>query len=145
MNIISLPIEYDTSRIDSRFRLVVIASQRARELAIKGLLGAQEIDKTKDAKDKKITDNRVTTLALIEAIGNKIEYLKGQQAAEARERAEKIDYRKLFDERRKRNEDISEIEKDMKMDIKDYFHKKESSLKDIEDYFVDPEDFEREQ
>lgn len=130
MDIISLPIEFDYSKIDSRFRLVVIASQRARELA----LGAQP--RIAELKDKRYKENKVTTSALLEAIGNHIEYLKGQKAAEAREKAEKLDFRKLADERRRAPEDISELEKDLKV----YLHEKESSLREIEDIFADLDD-----
>jgi len=33
LDIITLPIEYDKKKIESKYRLAVIASQRARELA----------------------------------------------------------------------------------------------------------------
>lgn len=46
MDIISLPVEYDKKDIDSRYRLVVIAAQRARELS----LGAASKDPDKDKK-----------------------------------------------------------------------------------------------
>jgi DNA-directed RNA polymerase subunit K/omega len=43
MEIISLPIEYDHQKIDGRFRVIAIASQRAKELAV----GVQPKIKTK--------------------------------------------------------------------------------------------------
>ncbi len=130
VDIISLPIEFDNDRIDSRFRLVVIASQRARELALGAPLRLQEADKASK-------EHRVTTAALLEAIGNKIDFLKGQKAVEARERAEKIDFKKLADERRKGPEDLSELEKDLKV----YLHERESdSRRDFEDVFGDLDD-----
>ncbi len=134
MDIISLPIEFDTNKIDSRFRLVVIASQRARELALGAPLRLQGADKGVDRRSK---ENKVTTSALLEAIGNKIDFLKGQKAVEARERAEKIDFKKLADERRKGPEDLSELEKDLKV----YLHERESDRRrDFEDVFGDLED-----
>lgn len=141
MDIISLPIEFDTSKIDSRFRLVVVASQRARELALSAPLRLQAIDKKKDSVDKKVSENRVTTLALLEAIGNHIDFLKGQKAVEAMERAEKIDYRKLADGRPRGPEDLSELEKDLKV----YLHEKESGRRDVEDVFVDKDNYESEE
>ncbi len=48
MDIISLPIEYDRNKIDGRFRIIQIAAQRAKELAV----GATPKVKT---KAKKIT------------------------------------------------------------------------------------------
>ena len=34
MDIISLPVEIDMKKIDGRYRLVMIASQRAKELSV---------------------------------------------------------------------------------------------------------------
>ena len=119
MDIISLPVEYDKKEIDSRYRLVVIAAQRARELS----LGAQSKIQTKTRK--------VTTTALLEAVGSEIEFLTGVDAIAAKEKSEKIDYKKLIEEKRRPIEDLSELEKDLKV----YLHEKGSPEKALEDLF----------
>src|SRR5208282_2720887 len=101
VDIISLPVEYDKKEIDSRYRLVVIAAQRARELS----LGAASKIQTKTRK--------VTTMALLEAVGKHIEFLTGPEAIAAKEKSEKIDYKKLIEEKRRPLEDLSELEKDL--------------------------------
>lgn len=124
MDIISLPVEYDKKEIDSRYRLVVIAAQRARELS----LGAASNIQTKTKK--------VTTTALLEAIGNKIDFLTGPDAITAKEKSEKIDYKKLIEEKRRPMEDLSELEKDLKV----YLHEKGSPEKALEDLFGEGEE-----
>lgn len=124
MDIISLPVEYDKKEIDSRYRLVVIAAQRARELS----LGAQSKIQTKTKK--------VTTTALLEAVGKNIEFLTGADAITAKEKSDKIDYKKLIEEKRRPIEDLSELEKDLKV----YLHEKGSPEKALEDLFSEGED-----
>jgi len=124
VDIISLPVEYDKKEIDSRYRLVVIAAQRARELS----LGAQSQIQTKTKK--------VTTAALLEAVGTKIEFLTGVDAIAAKEKSEKIDYKKLIEEKRRPLEDLSELEKDLKV----YLHEKGSPEKALEDLFNEGEE-----
>jgi len=89
LDIITLPIEYDKKKIESKYRLAVIASQRARELAF----GAEP----RIPKKSKM----ISTLSLLETISGEIKFLIGEEAAEARERAEKIDFRKLIEDKRK--------------------------------------------
>lgn len=112
MDIISLPIEYDRNKIDGRFRIIAIAAQRAKELAV----GAQPKVKTKAKK--------VSTIALEETINNTIEFLIGEQAKKAKEEAKRFDYRKLLEEKKKEitGEDLTEFEKDLKV----YLHEKEA-------------------
>ena len=123
MDIISLPVEYDKKKIESRYRLVVIASQRARELS----LGAAQKVQTKAKK--------VTTTAIVEAISGNIEYITGEDAVAAREKADKIDYKKLIEEKRKPIEDLSELEKDLKV----YLHEKGATEKALEELFAESE------
>lgn len=123
MDIISLPVEYDKKKIESRYRLVVIAAQRARELS----LGATQ---KVQAKAKK-----VTTTAVLEAISGNIEYITGEEAVAAREKADKIDYKKLIEEKRKPIEDLSELEKDLKV----YLHEKGATEKALEELFAESE------
>jgi len=112
MDIISLPIEYDHNKIDGRFRIIAIASQRAKELAV----GADPRVKTKSKK--------VSTIALEETVQNTIEFLIGEQAKKAKEDSKRFDYRKLLEEKKKEitGEDLTEFEKDLKV----YLHEKET-------------------
>lgn len=119
MDIISLPIELDREKIDSRYRLAIMAAQRASELS----LGAQS---KMEKKAKK-----VTTTALLEILSEKIDYITGDDAIRAKEQIEKIDIKKLLEEKRKAIPDISELEKDLKV----YLHGKESAEKMLEDLF----------
>lgn len=119
MDIITLPIEYDKKKIESKYRLAVIASQRSRELAF----GAEP------RIPKKV--RRISTLSLLETISGEIKFLIGEEAAEARERAEKIDFRKLIEDKRKSITDISELEKDLKT----YLHERETTERVLEELF----------
>lgn len=126
MDITSLPIEYDKEKLGSKYRLVVIAAQRARELA----LGVAPRIKTKAKK--------VTTTALLEVLSGEIQYLTGEEAAIAREQAEKIDYKKLMEGKRAPIADLSELEKDLKV----YLHEREASEKALEELFSENEETE---
>jgi len=122
MDVISLPIEYDRSKIDGRYRVVTIASQRAKELA----LGVKPKIKTKAKK--------ISTIAIEETISNSIEFLTGEQAKKAKEEAGKLDYRRLLEAREKEvaAEEVTELEKDLKV----YLHEKETTEKKaLEDLF----------
>ena len=124
MDIISLPIEYDHQKIDGRFRVIAIAAQRAKELAV----GVHPKVKTKSRK--------VTTIALEETIQNSIEFLIGEQARKAKEEAQRFDYRKLLEEKKREmtGEDLTEFEKDLKV----YLHEKEAiDKKALEGLFVE--------
>lgn len=129
MDIISLPVKYDHMKIDGKFRLVTIAAQRAKELS----LGVKPKISTRYKK--------VTTIAIEEAIENKLEFVTGEEAVIAREKAGKFDYRKQLEESRKiaASEDLSELEKDLKV----YLHEKGSyDKKAFEELFTEkkPED-----
>lgn len=120
MDIISLPIDIDKEKIDSRFRLVIISSQRAIELS-------------KGAKPKIQSKlNKITSNAILEAISGEVDFLTGQDASNAMEMAEKLDFRKWITEKKKPIEDLSDIEKDLKI----YLHDKESPEKAL-DYLFD--------
>lgn len=109
MDIISLPIEYDNKNIDGKYRIIAIASQRAKELSF----GANSKIKTKAKK--------VTTVAIEETVRNTIEFLIGDQAKKAKEDARKFDYRRLLLEKKEvAGEDLTELEKDLKV----YLHEK---------------------
>ncbi len=124
MDIITLPIEHDKEKIESKYRLVVIAAQRARELS----LGAEPKLQLKTGK--------VTTTALLETISNAIEFITGDEAAVAREQAEKMDFKKMIEDKRRPMEDLSDLEKDLKV----YLHEKEATEKALEELFIEGED-----
>jgi DNA-directed RNA polymerase subunit omega len=115
MDIISLPVEYDEDKIDSKYRIVTIASQRAKELS----LGAKPKIQTKSRK--------VTSIAIEEACRGFLEFLTGEEARIAIEEASKLDYRKLLEDSRKAATagELSELEKDLKV----YLHERETSDK----------------
>jgi DNA-directed RNA polymerase omega subunit len=124
MDIVSLPIEYDRDKIDGKYRIVAIASQRARDLS----LGAKAKIKTKAKK--------ITSIAIEETISNSVEFLTGEQAKKAKEEDKKLDYRRLLEERMKEApvEEATELEKDLKV----YLHEREATdKKALEDLFVE--------
>ncbi len=123
MDIVALPIEYDKEHIESKYRLVVIAAQRARELS----LGAKQRTPSKVKK--------VTTSAILESVTGEIEFLMGEEAVAARDKAEKIDYKKLIEEKRRPIEDLSELEKDLRV----YLHEKGATEKALEELFSEAE------
>ena len=122
MDIISLPVEIDEAKIDGRYRLVMISAQRAKELSY----GAKPKIQTKSKK--------VTTIAIEEAVDNKLEFLVGEEAKTAKEEAKKFDYRRLLEEKKKEAtpEELTELEKDLKV----YLHEKETmDKKALEELF----------
>ncbi len=121
VDIISLPIEFDRQRIDSRYRLALIAAQRAAELS----LGSTPLLEKKAKK--------VTTTALIEVLSGRINYITGEEAVRAKEKIDKIDIKKMLEDKRRALPDISELEKDLKV----YLHGKESAEKMLEDLFTE--------
>jgi DNA-directed RNA polymerase omega subunit len=124
MDIISLPVEYDSTKIDGKYRLVAVASQRAKELS----MGAKAKIQTRSKK--------VTSVAIEEAADNILEFLTGDEARVAKEEASKFDYRKLLEDSRKisAGEDLSELEKDLKV----YLHEKEAmDKKAFEELFTE--------
>ncbi|MBT9538073.1 MAG: DNA-directed RNA polymerase subunit omega [Nitrospirota bacterium] len=122
MDIISLPVEIDMKKIDGRYRLVMIASQRAKDLSV----GVKPKIQTKSKK--------VTAIAIEEAAMGKLEFLVGEEAIKAKEEAKKFDYRRLLEEKRREAtpEELTELEKDLKV----YLHEKETmDKKALEEIF----------
>ncbi len=122
MDIVSLPVEIDEKKIDGRYRLVMIAAQRAKELSV----GAKPKVQTKSKK--------VTTVAIEEAVNDKLEFLVGEEAVKAKEEAKKFDYRRMLEEKRREAtpEELTELEKDLKV----YLHEKETmDKKALEELF----------
>ena len=86
MNTISLPIEIDPSKIDSRFRLVIVAAQRARQM----MEGSKPTIPTRpEAKE--------TTIALEEILSGKLNILYGKEAVAAQQ-----EEKRLREEKRRR-------------------------------------------
>lgn len=124
MDIIALPVEFDHSKIDSKYRLVNIASQRAKELALGGKPKIQA------------RSSKISTIAILEAVNNQLEFLVGEEAVQAKEKAKKFDYRKLIEEKR-RGEEIEELT-DLEKDLKIYLHEKEvTDKKSAEELFIE--------
>ncbi len=127
MDIISLPVEIDETKIDGRYRLVMISAQRAMELSY----GAKPKIQTKSRK--------VTTIAIEEAVQDKLEFLVGEEARKAKEEAKKFDYRKMLEEKKKEAtpEELTELEKDLKV----YLHEKETmDKKALKELFGDKQE-----
>ncbi|MCX8026997.1 MAG: DNA-directed RNA polymerase subunit omega [Thermodesulfovibrionales bacterium] len=141
MDIINLPIEYNTAKIDSRFRLVVLASQRARELALGAEPKIQTFSKQKETKGAKQREHKVTTLSILEVVAEKFDYLQGIAAVEARQRAEKMDLKRFGHDKDRITRDISESE--LEKDLKVYLHEKEVSKRGIGDYFSETDDYDQ--
>jgi len=75
MDMMSLLNSYDESRIDSRYRLVIIAAQRARQL----MQGSKSQVTSKFAKE--------TTVALDEVLQGRTEFVTGKEAKVAMKEA----------------------------------------------------------
>ncbi|MDA8387116.1 MAG: DNA-directed RNA polymerase subunit omega [Nitrospiraceae bacterium] len=124
MDIISLPVKIDKKKIDSRFRLVTIASQRAKDLS----LGSKPKLPSKYVK--------VASQGILEAVENSLEFLTGEEARTALEEAKKVDMRRLLESKKReaRVEELTELERDLKV----YLHEKEEKGKEgIEELFVE--------
>lgn len=105
MDIISLPIELDKKNIDGRYRLVIAAVKRAKDLS----KGAMPLTESKAKK--------VTTRALEEVLLNKLDLLTGEDAVKAIEEEKRLSFKKLLEEKQKEiaEEDLTELEKDLKV------------------------------
>lgn len=105
MDILSLPVDMRDSDIDNRFRLVIMASQRTKQLSG----GAKPVIATKYTKD--------TTIALEEAISGKLEYITGDEAVKAKEMAKRLEVKKaaVLAGKEGAEEELSELEKDLKV------------------------------
>lgn len=130
MDILSLPIEMKDDKavqgekpgIDSRFRLVHVAAQRAKKLSE----GAKPLITTKYKKS--------TTIALEEAILGKLDYITGEEAMRAKEIAKRLEIKKTaLIEREGMEEELTELEKDLKVYLM------EKAEKEREDIFGERE------
>ncbi len=78
MDLITLPFEKDVTGIDSRYRMVVVAAQRARQVSE----GARAAVTTRYTKP--------TTIALQELFEGKLEFLTGKEARLAQKEAKRL-------------------------------------------------------
>jgi DNA-directed RNA polymerase subunit omega len=107
--LIALPITIQGNSIDTHFRLVIIASQRTKQL----MQGAKPIIDTKAKKP--------TTIALEEVLSGEIEFFTGKEARLALK-----DARRLKEEEAKvkalmprPSEDVDELKKDLSVYVDD--------------------------
>ncbi len=104
MDIVSLPIDIDSAVIDSRFRLVIVAAQRARQM----MEGAKPMISVQ-------ADHKETTAAIEEILSDKLDILYGEDAIAAKQeekrRQEEMKRRAILAERE--GELTNEIKKDL--------------------------------
>jgi len=118
MDLVSLPPEFDKKRIDSRFRLVLAVTKRAKELR-NGVM-------PKIASKAK----KMTTIALEEVVSGSVSVLTGGAAVKAKEEAGKLTYDDMMDEAKQKAslpEEPTELEKDLEV----YLHKKEQMKNNV--------------
>ncbi|HLG21646.1 MAG TPA: DNA-directed RNA polymerase subunit omega [Candidatus Manganitrophaceae bacterium] len=123
MEIISLPIEIDFSKLDSRYRLVIIASQRARQI----MEGSKPSIQSRYAK--------ASTIGLEEVLVGEMEILYGKEARQAQRDAkrlrEEMKSRALLAEREE--ELASEIRKDLTVYLEEAAKKGEVSIEPVKE------------
>jgi DNA-directed RNA polymerase subunit omega len=113
MDIMSLITDFDETKIDSRYRLVIIAAQRARQL----MQGSNPQITSKFTKE--------TTVALDEVLQGKTDFMTGKEAKGAMKEAmlaREIEDRARAKARAKAllpQEDESEIKKDLSVYLSD--------------------------
>ena len=117
MEIIELPIELKSDQLDSKYRLVIIGAQRARQL----MEGARASEDTKYLK--------ATTVAVEEFLEGELQYLTGKEARVAQRDARKVREEMLRKRALlEREEEISnEIKKDLSVYVDDSLRQAEST------------------
>lgn len=119
MDVITLSVDIDRNKIDSRYRFARAVAQRAKQLNE----GAVPTKKTKARK--------ITTVALEEIASGTIRVLAGEEAVRARQEAEAFAYEKTLDEagqKRTNVEEMSELEKDVRGYLKEKREREEESF-----------------
>ena len=110
MDLISLPIELNKKKIDSRYRLVEAITKRAKALHN----GAMPTIASKSKKS--------TTVALEEIISDVVRVLSGEAAIKAKEASKKLSYQDMMDEAKQKQslpEELSKFEKDVQAYLRD--------------------------
>lgn len=103
MDIVSLPLPFDENKVDSRFRLVILATERARKL----MSGAKPAISTGYIKP--------TTVALEELAECDIKYITGKEARQALQ--ESMETRMLEEMGIKEEELEEELKDEKKIEI----------------------------
>ncbi|NOZ69086.1 MAG: DNA-directed RNA polymerase subunit omega [Deferribacteres bacterium] len=111
MDVISLPVEFDRSEIDSRYRFVVAVIKRAKELH----QGAVPEMPTRARK--------VTTAAIEEVLCGAVRVLTGEAALEAEKAAGKLTYENMMDEA-KQKVSFPDKPTDLRKDLEDFLLRK---------------------
>lgn len=104
MNLVSLPTELDREKYDSRFRLVLAVSKRAKALSH----GAMSKIRSKSKK--------MTTVALEEVVSGSVRVLSGEAAIKAKEEAKNLHYEDMIDEAKQKAslpEELTKFEKEV--------------------------------
>lgn len=122
MDVVTLPPEIDKSKIDSRYRLVIITAQRAKRLASSGLRPQIQTRSTKP-----------TTMALEEALESRLDVVTGDEAKKAKRDARKAEARRMaeMERREEPSGELSEIEKDLQMYLHEKEHKDRQAIEDL--------------
>jgi DNA-directed RNA polymerase omega subunit len=116
MEIISLPIVVNEKQIDSRYRLVIVGSQRARQL----MEGNGPAIQTRYKK--------TTTIALEEFLEGKLEFYTGKEARLAQREARRLREEEMRHQalQAKEREITNEINKELSVYVDDTHAKEEA-------------------
>lgn len=109
INIISLPIVVENKKIDSPHRLAILGAQRARQI----------IQATTSSSDTKY--EKATTVALEEILENKVTFVVGKEARDAKKEAKRVRAEELRTWARiaKEGELVTEIKKELSVLVDD--------------------------
>jgi DNA-directed RNA polymerase subunit omega len=108
MDALSLLPEYDPSYMDSRYRLVIAASQRAKHL----MQGARPVDPSPRYF-------KATSIALDEILSQKVRFLTGKEARQALKEAKRATDREFEMMTPMAQEDVHEIAKELSVYVDD--------------------------
>jgi DNA-directed RNA polymerase subunit omega len=106
IDIITLPIEFDKNKIDGRYRIVLAASQRAREIV------------SGQVPNRKGKGSQAAVMALEDVLSDNFELLIGNDALNAKEEHKRNRYERMLDDaigEDKDGEELTELEKDLKV------------------------------
>ena len=109
IDIITLPIVFKNKKVDSRHRLCILAAQRAKQV----------VQATTSSPDTKY--EAATTIALEEILENKVVFISGKEAVEAKKEAKRAKAEELRTWARmaKEGELVTEIKKDLSVYVDD--------------------------
>jgi DNA-directed RNA polymerase subunit omega len=109
IDIITLPIVFENKKIDSRHRLCILAAQRAKQI----------VQATTSSPDTKY--EQATTIALEEILENKVVFVSGKEAVEAKKESKRVKAEELRTWARmaKEGELVTEIKKELSVYVDD--------------------------